>query len=146
MSLASIVAQSQPFSIKANRDSVREKKLRELEFTLNKLLMERDFKTYATHLADDYVRISANGDRKTKEEVLQDFEKSESGESVREVLQVRMYGNTAIMNIQLKLMRLVMGKTVTRESLFTKVFVSREGRRYMVSNTGTPLTQASSSK
>jgi hypothetical protein len=135
------MVQSQTISVKADQDSVLVKQPSDLEFTLNKLLADRDFKTYATYLADDYVRISANGEMKTKDQVLQEFLTSQPGEAFPEIRQIRIYGNTAIMNIRLTLTREVSGKKVTRESLLTKVFISRGGQWFMVSNQGTPLSR-----
>lgn len=130
----------QTISVKADQDSVLARQLYDLEFTLNDLLAHRDFTTYATYLADDYVRISANGQMMTKEQVLETFRASTSpGVAVPQVRQIRIYGNTAVMNIHLTITRETMGEKVTRESLLTKVFVMRNGRWYMVSNQGTPL-------
>lgn len=136
---ALITVYGQTMSVKADEDSVLTRQLYNLEFTLNDLLAKRDFTTYATYLADDYVRISANGQVKTKEQVLQEFQTVQPGEAIPQVRQIRIYGNTAIMNIHLTITREVQGKKVVRESLLTKVFVTRNGRWYMVSNQGTPL-------
>lgn len=131
----------QEISVTADRDSILNKQLYDLEYKLNNLLAKGDFTTYKDYLADDYVRISANGQMKTKEEVLSEFQSSTTGVSntVPKILQIRIYGNTAIMNIHLTVTSEVMGKKTTRESLLTKVFIKRDDHWYMVSLQGTPL-------
>ena len=137
--LISVPAQTQ--SVKSDKDSVLIKQLTALEFELNDLLAERNFDTYAAYLADDYIRISADGKMKNKEQVLQQFKTTQTGKAVPEILQIRIYGNTAIMTIHLTITTEEQGKTFIRESLLTKVFVLRHGRWYMVSNQGTAITK-----
>jgi hypothetical protein len=124
-------------TLRADQDSVLIKQLVNLEFTLDKLLDERDFNTYETYLADDYTRISANGKINTKDEVLKQFQSLRPGaiETTPEILQVRVYGNTAILNIHITIKE----KELTRESLLTKVFILCDGNWIMVSNQGTAL-------
>lgn len=131
-------AQSQSLPLKSDQDSSLVRQLIDLEFTLNKLLEDRDFNTYATYLADDYVRISANGQMKDKEQVLQEFRASKpSGQmATPRVLQVRLYGTMALMTIHLSITHRTTGELV-RESLLTKVFVLHNDRWIMVSNQGT---------
>lgn len=136
-----ISVQSQTTSVRSDQDSVLTKQLTDLEFELNNLLAERNFDTYTAYLADDYIRISANGNIKTKEQVIQEFQTSQTGKAVPEILQIRIYGNTAIMNIHLTLTTDDQGKSVVRESLLTKVFILRDGRWYMVSNQGTTIAK-----
>ncbi len=85
------------------------------------------------------MRISADGKMKTKPEVIQEFQSSTGAEVVPEVLQIRIYGNTAILNLHITVTQEVMGIKKTRESLLTKVFVNRMDKWYMVSNQGTAL-------
>ncbi len=135
----SITLTGQTKNLRTDQDSVVIKELSNLEFTLDKLLDEREFKTYANYLADDYIRITANGKMSTKEEVLKQFQSSSSGagaiETIPKILKVRVYGDTAILNIHLT----IKDKEVTRESLLTKVFILRDGHWYMVALQGTAL-------
>lgn len=123
--------------LRADQDSVLIKQLVNLEFRLDKLMDERDFSTYESFLADDYIRISANGKMSTKEEVLKQFQSLQPRtiETIPEIHKVRVYGNTAILNIHLTIKE----KYLTRESLLTKVFIHRNGNWIMVSNQGTTL-------
>lgn len=136
-----IYVPAQSFSVKSDQDTVLIKQLTDLEFELNNLLAERNFDIYAAYLADDYLRISADGKMKNKNEVLQQFRTAQTGKAVPEILQIRLYGNTAIMTIHLTITTEEKGMISVRESLLTKVFILREGRWYMVSNQGTAIAK-----
>jgi len=137
--LISVPAQTP--SIKSDQDSVLIKQLTDLEFELNDLLAERNFDKYVAYLADDYIRISADGKLQNKEQVIQQFKTTQTGKAVPEILQIRIYGNTAVMTIHLTITIEEQGKTSARESLLTKVFILRDGRWYMVSNQGTAIAK-----
>jgi hypothetical protein len=137
--LVSVPAQT--ISLRSDQDSVLIKQLTDLEFRLNDLLAERNFDTYSAYLADDYIRISADGKMKNKEQVLQQFNTTKTVRAVPEILQIRIYDNTAIMTIHLTITTEEQGKTSVRESLLTKVFILRDRRWYMVSNQGTAIAR-----
>jgi hypothetical protein len=136
-----ISLQAQTLSLHSDQDSVLIKQLTDLEFKLNDLLAGRNFDAYATYLADDYIRISADGKMQNKKHVLQQFNTTQTGKAVPEILQIRLYGNTAIMNIRLTVTTENQGVSSVRESLLTKVFILRDGRWYMVSNQGTTIAK-----
>jgi len=73
--------------------------------------------------------------------VLQQFQTTQTGKAVPEILQIRIYGNTAIMNIHLTVTTENQGVSSVRESLLTKVFILSDGRWYMVSNQGTAIAK-----
>lgn len=133
----SLTLNGQTKSLRADLDTTAIEYLSNLEFKLDKLLDERDFKTYATYLADDYIRITANGKMSTKVEVLNQLESSHSGaiETIPEILKVCIYGDTAILNIRLT----VKEKNETRESLLTKVFILRDGQWFLVALQGSAI-------
>lgn len=133
----SLTLYGQTKSLRADLDTTAIEYLSNLEFKLDKLLDERDFKSYATYLANDYIRITANGKMSTKVEVLNQLESSHSGaiETIPEILKVRIYGDTAILNIRLT----VKEKNETRESLLTKVFILRDGQWFLVALQGTAI-------
>ena len=135
--LVSVPAQT--ISLRSDQDSVLIKQLIDLEFELNDLLAERNFDEYAAYLADDYIRISADGKMKNKEEVLQQFNTTKTVKAIPEIVKIHIYGNTAIMTIQLTIRTENQGVSSVRESLLTKVFILRDGRWYMVSNQGTAI-------
>lgn len=132
---------AQIISVRSDQDSVIIKQLTDLEFKLNNLLAERNFDEYAAYLADDYIRISADGKMKNKEGVLQQFNTTKTVKAVPEILQIRIYGNTAIMTTHLTIATEEEGVSSVRESLLTKVFILRDRRWYMVSNQGTSIAR-----
>jgi hypothetical protein len=132
---------AQTISIQSDQDSVLIKQLTDLEFELNDLIAERNFDTYSAYLADDYIRISADGKMKNKEQVLQQFNTTKTVKAVPEILQIRIYDNTAIMTIHLTITNEEQGVSFVRESLLTKVFILRDRRWYMVSNQGTAIVR-----
>ena len=125
-------------TFRADRDTVSEQEIKQLEFLLTDLIMKKEIDTYATFLTDDYVRIAANGVVSTKEEVLDGFRKSSNiqGKMIPHDLNVRVFGNTAILRAILD----IEGNDGTkRSSIITKIFIKRNGKWYMASLQGTSL-------
>jgi ketosteroid isomerase-like protein len=131
---------SQSSTIRADKDSVAEDEIKKLEFYLAGLIEKGDVDTYAGYLADDYVRIAANGTLSTKEEIIGGMKKAKTQVSMKpQDLNVRIYGNTAILRGILDL-ETKSGDTVTkRRSMINKVFIKKDGKWYMVSLQGTAL-------
>lgn len=127
-------------TIRADKDSVAEKEIQQLEFFLADLLEKGDLDTYAGYLTDDYVRIAANGTVSTKQEILEGLKKSKAQvKMMPHDLHVRVYGNTAILRAILDL-ETKSGDTITkRSSIITKIFINRNGKWYMASLQGTSL-------
>lgn len=127
---------------KADVDTVAEGQIKRLEFTLAGLLERGEIDTYSGYLTEDYIRISANGELATKEQVLQAFRKS-SGKGNTKMyphdLQVHVYGNTAILHAKLDLETRSGDSIIKRSSLITKVFIKRNGNWYMASLQGTAI-------
>jgi ketosteroid isomerase-like protein len=109
-----------------------------LEYHLIDLLEQRDLDAYASFVAEDYVRVNAAGLVDSKESVLDQFRSGagSGGTSIPSDLDVRIYGDTAVLTFVLTIER--HGETVRRSRL-VKVFVRRDGRWIMVHNQGTPL-------
>ncbi|PYU38558.1 MAG: hypothetical protein DMG54_29750 [Acidobacteria bacterium] len=98
---------------------------------------------YASRLTDDYVRILP-GKIQSKEEVLNEFRKSNTKtiSMVPEQMDVRIYGDTAIMIIQLRSREQTPdGHTIDHRGCPAKVFVRRSGRWFLAQLTGSPLEQ-----
>ncbi|HET9334016.1 MAG TPA: nuclear transport factor 2 family protein [Gemmatimonadota bacterium] len=128
--------QAQP-GIHADPDSAAMAEIEALEYQLIDLLERRDLDAYASHLAEDYVRVNAAGQVDSKESVLEGFRSG--GGNTRMVpsdLQVRMYGDTAILSFVLTMER---DGEIARRSRMVKVFVRRDGRWIMVHNQGTAI-------
>lgn len=118
--------------IHAVADSAATAEIEALESQLIDLLERRDLDAYASHLAEDYVRVNAAGQVDSKESVLDRF-RSDSGDawtSIPSDMHVRIYGDTAILSFVL---------TIARRSRVVKVFVRRDGRWVMVHNQGTAI-------
>jgi hypothetical protein len=120
--------------VKADAASAIEEEIKLLEITLAGYLSKGEIDAYAPYLAEDYVRISADGRVASKAEVLAEFRAASGPRSPLEPsrLTVRSYGDAAILNGELTI--------GSRRSRFTKVFIRRDGRWVMVNNQGTPLT------
>jgi ketosteroid isomerase-like protein len=136
-------AQTQTTVLKADDNSKDAEEIKKLEFYFADLLTKRDLETYASNVADDYIRIDALGGKMTKDQVLSEFKSSKAGSLTPDNLEVRIYGGTAILNGHLRTEREVDGKTIMRDALFTKVFVKHKGRWILVNNQGTLVRQTS---
>jgi ketosteroid isomerase-like protein len=123
--------------IRADADSTAMAEIEALEYHLIDLLENRDLDAYASFLAEDYVRVNAAGRVDSKESVLEQFRSGSGGStSVPSDIDVRIYGDTAVLSFVLTIER--NGEAVRRSRL-VKVFVRRDGRWIMVHNQGTPL-------
>lgn len=124
--------------VRADGDSAAMAEIEALEHQLIDLLERRDLDAYASYLAEDYVRVNAAGQVDSKESVLDGF-RSAGGGNTRMVpsdLQVRMYGDTALLSFVLTIER---DGEIARRSRLVKVFVRRDGRWIMVHNQGTAI-------
>lgn len=123
--------------VRADADSAAMAEIEVLEHHLIDLLEERDLDAYESYLAEDYMRVNAAGRVDSKESVLSQFRSaSVGGTSVPADLEVRVYGDTAILTFVLTIGS--DGETVRRSRL-VKVFVRRDGRWMMVHNQGTAI-------
>ena len=125
--------------VRADDDSTSMAEIVALEYQLIDLLARRDLDAYASYLADDYMRVNAAGRVDSKESVLAQFRSesdSRSATSIPSNLNVRIYGDTAVLSFILTIER--EGET-SRRSRLVKVFVRRDGRWLMVHNHGTAI-------
>lgn len=125
----------------ADADTTSQDQIRKLEFLLAGLIEKGDADSYSSYLTDDYVRISANGEVSTKEEVLLSMRSASPGNFKMnpQDLTVRVYGNTAILNARLDLETKKDDVVTRRSSLITKVFIKRDGNWYLSSLQGTAI-------
>lgn len=129
-------------TFRADRDTASEEQIKRLEYTLAGLLEKGDIDTYSGYLTEDYIRISANGQTATKEEVLQMFRKARATTQTKmhpRDMKVQVYGNTAILHAVLDLETKSGDTSTKRTSFITKVFIKKEGNWYMASMQGTTL-------
>jgi ketosteroid isomerase-like protein len=127
-------------TFRADRDTVAEQQIKQLEFHLTDLIMKKDIDTYATFLTDDYIRIAANGIVSSKQQVLDGFRKPSNtqGKITPHDLDVRVFGSTAILRATLDIDS---NDGTKRSSIITKIFINRNGKWYMASLQGTSLQQ-----
>ena len=104
--------------------------LKQVETEMAKLLVQGDFDAYASRLTDDYLRINMNGTKQNKQQALNylrsgaskilDLEPAE--------MNVRTYGDAAVVNGDLTAVQRVNGKVVTTTARFTETFVQKDGQ------------------
>lgn len=123
-------------SLRADRDSIAEAEVEALEHYLIELLQRRDLEAYAPYLAEDYVRVNRRGIVSSKDEALAGFASSSPARQTPSDLDVRVYGDTAILSFVLTSER--NGEPPARSRL-VKVFVRHGDRWIMVHNQGTAL-------
>ena len=123
--------------VRADADSAAMSEVEALEYHLIDLLARRDLDAYASHLAEDYVRVNAAGRVDSREGVLAQF-RSDSGSatSIPSDLDARIYGDTAVLSFILTIER---DGEIMRRSRLVKVFVRRDHRWIMVHNQGTAI-------
>jgi ketosteroid isomerase-like protein len=124
--------------IHAVPDSAAMAEIEALEYQLIDILDRRDLDAYASHLAEDYVRVNAAGQVDSKESVLDRFRDSggNTRTSIPSDMHVRIYGDTAILSFVLTMER---DGEIARRSRLVKVFVRQDGRWIMVHNQGTAI-------
>lgn len=125
-------------TFKADMDTTSQGQIKRLEYTLTSLLEKGEIDTYSGYLTEDYIRVNANGEVATKEQVLQSLRKGRGSAKMHpHDLQVHVYGNTAILHGILDLETRSGTTTTKRTSVITKVFIKRNGNWYMASMQGT---------
>lgn len=126
-------------TFKADVNVEAEEEIKKMEFYLASLLVTGDYDTYSSYLTDDYIRINQNGIVSTKEEVLSQFRSNPGKGSTRpHDLTVRVYGDVAILNGMLDIESQNGDEITKRSSVFTKIFILRDGKWYLASLHGTP--------
>ena len=143
LAVSCLPASAQTSGVSANADVIAVADIKALEQRLCRLLVDRRYHEYALYLADDYVRMSSSGDVETKQQVLESFkdQKTVLLSLVPEAMEVRVYGDAAILTLKLTI-QVQSGEGVeARFSRVTKTFVRRAGRWYLASMAGTALPE-----
>ncbi len=130
---------------RADSNSAAVAEIKALELKLCSLLVNGKWDEYASHLAEDYVRVLPGGAVETKSEILASFRSSPNRllDMTPEQMDVRVYGDTALLTIHLKVQsKSELGEVQTRRSLATKTFIHRNNKWYLVSLAGSgPIKQ-----
>jgi ketosteroid isomerase-like protein len=143
LTVLALSASGQNSNVRADADPAAVESVKKFEIKLCDLLVRGEWDSYAGHLTDDYVRIIP-GKIQGKEDVLNEFRSSnvKTISMVPEKMDVRIYGDTAVMIIQLRFReRAPDGKTTDKLGRPTKVFVRRHGQWYLAQLVGSPLNQ-----
>jgi ketosteroid isomerase-like protein len=136
-------ASAQDSNVRADTDPAAVESVKKFEVELCDLLVRSQWDSYARHLTDDYVRITP-GKIESKEDVLKEFRASHVKmiSMVPEQMDVRIYGDTAVMIIRLRFREQTPdGKTTDKLGRPTKVFVRRQGQWYLAQLVVSPLNQ-----
>lgn len=143
LAFLALSASAQNSNVRADTDPAAVESVKKFEIELCDLLVRGEWDSYAGHLTDDYVRI-VPGKIQGKEDVLKEFRASKvkTISMVPEQMDVRIYGDTAVMIIQLRF-REQAPNGITSDKLGrpTKVFVRRHGQWYLAQLVGLPLNQ-----
>lgn len=127
-------------TFRADVNNEAEEEIKKLEFFLASLLENGDYDTYSGYLTDDYSRIDKNGVVLSKEQVLEQFRNSKARfKMTPHDLEVRIYGDAAILNGTLDVETKNGDDVIKKSSLFTKVFIRRDGKWYLASLQGTAV-------
>ncbi len=133
-------ALAQNTNIHSKNDPKAVAAVEQLERELCVLLVRGDWDEYASHLAEDYVRVLP-GRVQNKKEVIEEFRSSATKltAKVPEKMQTRIYGDTAVVIIDLTTqIRGADGGIKESHGRATKVFVRQHGQWYLVQLTGNP--------
>jgi ketosteroid isomerase-like protein len=122
-------------TVSADSAPAVEAEIKQLELTLAGYLSRGEIDAYAPNLAEDYVLVSDDGSVLSKAEVLAEFRRANGPRVLLEPtkLKVRVYGDTAVLTGDLRF--------GSGHGRFTKVFIRRAGRWYLVNTQGTPLKE-----
>ena len=122
-------ALAQEAVLKADANPSAESEVKKLEVDLDKLLVQGDWDQYAAHLSDDYLRTENNGTVKNKAEVLSDLrsEAKKLLDVIPEELQVRVYGDAAILTGHLSALTRQNGRVTTVFSRITETYIRHNG-------------------
>src|SRR5262249_45096958 len=113
-----------------------EQAVRQLDNDRTQAILKSDTLFIERVYADDYVVIGANGTVRNKAQVVADFKSGAlKVESIKDdELKVRVYGDTAILTGRSTGKTIDKGQGISGQSLFTRVYVKRNGQWQLVTN------------
>jgi hypothetical protein len=141
LAVLALPAPAQKSNIRADSDPKMVESVKKFELELCDLIVRGEWDGYASRLTDDYIRILP-GKIQDKEEVLNEFRTSNAKTTsmVPERMDVRIYGETAIVIIRLRSREQTAdGHTIDHRGCATKAFVRRNGKWFLAQLTGSPL-------
>jgi uncharacterized protein (TIGR02246 family) len=122
----------------AQRDQRRsvEQAIRQLDHERIQAQIGADAAALDRIYADDFIGVGPSGTVRTKAQVISDFTSGDlKFQSITtDEVQVRVYGNTAVETGRSTMNGQDKGKTVPRDTRFTRVWVKQQGRWRLVAN------------
>jgi ketosteroid isomerase-like protein len=121
-----------------NPEAVAEVKA--LEQKLADLIVQGNWDEYSKFLASDYVRTIADGRSETRDQTMATLRSGEPKivAMIPEDVEVRLYGDTAILTGKLIVTARQENKVRERHSRFTEVFIRRNGHWFLAASQTTP--------
>lgn len=134
--LATSVALGQKQTASRDRSSGVEQAIRQLDKERIQAQIGADAATLDRIYADDFIGVGPSGTVRTKPQVLLDFTSGDlKFQSITtEEVQVRVYENTAVETGLSTMVGQDRGKTVPRDTRFTRVWIKQKGHWQLVAN------------
>jgi len=134
--LATSVALGQKQTASRDRSSGVEQAIRQLDNERIQAQIGADVATLDRIYADDFIGVGPSGTVRTKPQVLLDFTSGDlKFQSITtEEVQVRVYENTAVETGLSTMVGQDRGKTVPRDTRFTRVWIKQKGHWQLVAN------------
>jgi ketosteroid isomerase-like protein len=135
------VCLGQEAGVKADANAAAQAEVQNLELELAKLLVKGDWEQYAASLTDDYVRTTTKGNIQNKQEFMDEVRAPEKKvlDMIPEELQVRVYGDSAILTGHLTMLARQQGRVTTSFSRYSRMFVKRNNRWMVAAEQGTTV-------
>lgn len=123
-------------SAKTSHGTSVEQAIRKLDDERIQAQIRADAKALDRIYAPDFIGVGPSGTVRTKPQVLQDFTSGNlSFQSITtDDVQIRVYGNTAVETGRSTMNGQDKGRTVPRDTRFTRVWVKQQGRWRLVAN------------
>ena len=131
----SMIQAQKPSAGKDQRSSV-EQAIRQLDNERIQAQIHADATALDRIYADDFIGVGPSGTVRTKPQVISDFTSRDlKFQSITtDDVQVRVYGNTAVETGRSTMIGQDKGKTVPRDTRFTRVWVKQQARWRLVAN------------
>ena len=115
--------------------------IKKLEQQRNEAILKGDTATLDKLTSDDYTNTTAQGKIEKKADIMDGFKSGKIKFESRELsdLDVRVYGNTAVVTGQVNQKGTNNGKDTSGQNRFTRVYVKQKGRWVTVANQATAI-------
>lgn len=126
---------------KTQKNSNVADEIKKLEQQRNEAILKGDTATLDKLTSDDYTNTTAQGKVEKKAEIMDGFKSGKIKFDARELsdLDVRVYGNTAVVTGEVNQKATNNGVDTSGQSRFTRVYVKQNGRWVSVANQATPI-------